>query len=118
MRCHYFFDINLEQNKKLHFLPFGIFIDNLKLNLQVGSCKQNGSFVKGHAANHCLCYRMQTVLYLSTKMQSFSSQRIHFLFDTTLDVTEIITETTTKQILAKLLYHMFLQNLHHVFVGF
>ena len=108
------------EQKKLHFLPFGIFIDNLKFNLhvQVGSCKQNGSFVKGHAANHCLCYRMQTVLYPSTKMQSFSSQRIHFLFDATVDVTEIIRETTTKQILAKLLCHMFHQNLHHVFVGF
>ena len=79
MRCHYFFDINLEQNKKLHFLPFGIFIDNLKFNLQFGSCKQNGSFVKCHAANHRLCYRMQTVLISLNKnaklfftMNSFS----------------------------------------------
>ena len=90
------------EQKKLHFLPFGILIDNLKFNLQVGSCKQNGSFVKGHAANHHLCYRMQTVLHLSTKMQSFSSQWINFLFDATVDVTEIIRETT-KQILTKLL---------------
>ena len=104
LRCHYFFFYKFgTEQKKLHFLPFGIFIDNLKFNLQGGSCRQNGSFVKGHAANHCLCYRMQTVLYPSTKMQSFSSQWIHFLFDATVDVTEIISETTTKQILAKLL---------------
>ena len=105
MRCHFFFDINLEQNKKntfptLWYLYWQLEIQFTGWKLQT---KSTGSFVKGHAANHFFCYRMQTVLYPSTKMQSFSSQWIHFLFDATVDVTEIIRETTTKQILAKLL---------------